>query len=274
MKRHLDKVRQAGRLPGRYRWPWLAGLLLPFLGEPALAGSFSVCVSDEAFPPFTYPHHESESQKLIRRAAEHQGLRVEFVAQPWRRCLAGVQHDLYSAVAGAAVTPAYREFLAFPLQAGQPDPTRALGMTRIMVFRTRDSRADWDGRRFRGLDKPLLYLSGRTALKVLLAGMDVRTVDTARNSRQLALMLLKGRGSLAIDHDYQVERVVGLPEFRGRLEVLPTPLAEGAIYLAVGQQVYESHSQTVEAIWNEIGASLRTLGSPPPAALPMAYRPR
>lgn len=112
-----------------------------------------------------------------------------------------MKRDLYSAVAGAAATPEYREFMAFPLHAGLPDPQRALGMTRIMVFRVLDSRANWDGRRFRGLDKPLLYLSGRTTLKVLLARMGVPPVDTARNSKQLALMLLKGRGSLVIDHD-------------------------------------------------------------------------
>lgn len=270
----VDGVGQAHGLPGRLRCRLGAVLLLLGMGGPALAGSFSVCVSDEDFPPFTYPRHESESQTLIRRAAERQGLRVEYVAQPWRRCLAGVQHDLYSAVAGAAATPEYREFMAFPLHAGLADPQRALGTTRIMVFRTRDSRAAWDGRRFRGLDKPLLYLSGRTTLKVLLARMAVPTVDTARNSRQLALMLLKGRGSLAIDHDYQVARLLAMPEFRGRLEVLPTPLAEGAIYLAVGRQVYESHSQTVEAIWNDIGAALRAVGPPAPAAFPVVYRPR
>jgi len=75
----LDEVGQARSLPGRFRSRLIAWLLL-CLGGPALAGNFSVCVSDEAFPPFTYPRHESESQKLIRRAAERQGLRVEFVA--------------------------------------------------------------------------------------------------------------------------------------------------------------------------------------------------
>ncbi|VXC12478.1 Polar amino acid transport system substrate-binding protein [Pseudomonas sp. 8AS] len=265
----LAELHQAGRLPGRLGLPWLAGLLL-CLGGSALAADFSVCVSDEEFPPFTHPRHESQSQQLIRRAAERQGLRVTFVAQPWRRCLAGVRRDLYSAVAGAAATTEYRQFMAFPLLAGEPDPRRALGTTRIVVFRTRGSHADWNGRRFRGLDKPLLYLSGRTTLKVLLEGMAVPTVDTARNSRQLALMLQKERGSLAIDHEHQVERLLAMPEFRGRLEVLPAPLAEGAIYLAVGRQVYESHSQTVEAIWNDIAAALPMNGPPSPGV----HRPR
>lgn len=247
----------------------MAGLLLLCLVPPALADNFSVCVSDEAFAPFTYPRQESETQKLIRRAGERQGLRVVFVAQPWRRCLAGVQHDVYSAVAGVAATPEYRAYMVFPLLAGQPDPRRALGMTRIMVFRRRDSSADWDGRRFRGLDKPLLYLSGRTTLKVLLAGLEVPTDDTARNSRQLASMLLKGRGSLALDHEHQVERLLTLPDFHGQLEVLPTPLAEGAVYLGVSQAAYGRNRTDIEAIWQALGAS-----QPAPAAPALAERSR
>lgn len=270
----LDDLLQACGRFARLHFRWLTGLLLLCLSGPLQAETFSVCISDEAFPPFTYPHHESESQRLIRRAAEQQGLSVAFVALPWRRCLAAVRRNIYSAVAGAAATPEYLDYMAFPLRNGQPDPQRALGMTRIMAFRLRNSCADWDGLRFRGLDKPLLYLSGRTTLKVLLARMGVPAVDTARNSEQLALMLLKGRGSLALDHEYQVERLVAMPQFHGRLEVLPKSLAEGAIYLAVGRQLYERNSPIVEAIWDDIGTALRTVGPPAPAALPIAYRSR
>lgn len=261
----LNPMRRACRLPAGLSVRVMVGLLLLCLVPPALADNFSVCVSDEAFPPFTYPRQESESQQLIRRAGERQGLRVMFVAQPWRRCLAGVEHDVYSAVAGAAATAEYRAYMVFPLLAGQPDPRRALGVTRIMVFRRRDSGADWDGRRFRGLDKPLLYLSGRTTLKVLLDGLDVPTDDTARNSRQLAAMLLKGRGSLALDHEHQVERLLAMQDFHGQLEALPKPLAEGAVYLAVSRQAYGRNRAGIEAIWQAIGAS-----QPGPA--PMAER--
>lgn len=258
----------------RLRCQLFVGLLLLCLGEPALAETFSVCVSDEPFPPFTDPLRESEIQRLIRQAGERQGLQVAFVALPWRRCLAGVQHTIYSAVAGAAATSEYLGAMAFPQRNGQPDPQRALGVTRIMALRLRNSRAGWDGLRFRGLDKPLLYLSGRTTLKVWLARMDVPAVDTARNSEQLALMLLKGRGSLAIDHDHQLEQLLTLPQFRGRLEILPKPVLEGSIYLAVGRQLYERNSEAVEAIWDDIGASLRTVGSLAPVSPPVAYRSR
>lgn len=234
----------------------LLGLLLGLLA-PVQAGTLAVCVSDEAFPPFTFPQHDGESQQRIRLATARQGWQVEFVALPWRRCLAGVQQGLYSAVAGATATAEYLSFMVFPQRAGQPDPRRALGVTRLVVFRPVGGSAEWDGQRFSGLTKPVLYLSGRSALRVLLARVRVPAVDTARNSTQLALMLLKGRGDLAIDHDYQVARLLALPEFQGRFEVLPALLGEAPIYLAVGSQLYQRHGHLVEAIWDEIGALQR-----------------
>ncbi|TWC30557.1 hypothetical protein FBY03_12347 [Pseudomonas sp. SJZ079] len=59
-------------------------------GRSRIGATLSVCISDEAFPPFTFPDREGSSQQLIRQAAERQGWRVNFVPQPWRRCLAGV----------------------------------------------------------------------------------------------------------------------------------------------------------------------------------------
>lgn len=227
--------------------------LLLVLVAPAQALTLSVCVSDEAFPPFTYPHRDGESQARIRLASERQGWQVKFVALPWRRCLSGVQQKTYDAIAGVAVTAEYQGFMAFPQRAGRPDQARALGVTRLVVFRPAGGAALWDGQRFSQLEKPVLYLSGRAAIQALLARTGTPADDTAKTSTQLALMLLKGRGSLAIDHDSQVALLTSMPEFQGRFEVLSTPLGEAPIYLAVGRTLYEQQRQSIEAIWDELG---------------------
>lgn len=241
-------------------------LLLLCLVAPLQAGTLSVCVSDEAFPPFTFPDHDGESQTRIRLAVERQGWQVVFVALPWRRCLAGVQQGTYGAVAGATATAEYLSFMAFPQRAGQPDRRRALGVTRLVVFRPAGGSAEWDGQHFSGLTKPVLYLSGRSALRLLLAREQVPAVDTARTSTQLALMLLKGRGDLAIDHESQVAGLLALPEFQGRFEVLPALLGEAPIYLAVGGPLYQRRQQLIEAIWDELAALARAAG---PARRPL-----
>jgi hypothetical protein len=59
---------------------------------------------------------------------------------------------------------------------------------RLAVYRPSVSTAGWDGRDFSGLDRPVLYLSGRTAIKTVLESMGIVAVDA---STQLAAMLLR-----------------------------------------------------------------------------------
>lgn len=128
------------RVGGRIRLGLLC--LLVCLVAPVRASPLAVCVSDVAFPPFTFPDREGEGQRLVRLASERQGWQVEFISRPWRRCLAGVEQGAFSAVVGAAATAQYRSFMAFPQYAGQPDAQRA-GRTSRPVWpltqrRTRD----------------------------------------------------------------------------------------------------------------------------------------
>lgn len=239
-------------LPAWRAWLWL----LVWLVLPAQAQTLQVCISDEDFPPFTSPTEELAGQQRIRQAGARQGWQVTFIAMPWRRCLAGVEHGIYSAVAGVAAIPEHQAMMAFPQRGEQADPTRGLGATRLLVYRPRGSLADWDGRVFSHMAKPLLYLSGRTTLKSRFDQLGVASVDIARSSRQLAMMLLKGRGSLVVDHDFQVARVLALPEFRGQLEVLPVPFGEAPVYLAVGWPLYQGHRREVEALWDAMAAAI------------------
>lgn len=240
---------------------WCEGLglacVLACLASAAHAQSMVICINDEEFSPFTSPNHEGESQLLIRRAAERLDWQISFVSVPWRRCLAGVGKGHYDAVIGVSASPEYQSTLVFPHAARVVDQTRSLGISRWVVYRAVGSQASWDGQHFSQLSKPVLYPAGRATLKVALQRFAVPVDDTAKNSTLLARMLLKGRGSLVIDHSYQVEQLQALPEFKGRLEVLPEVFGYGPIHLAVSQQLYARHSQQVEALWDEIGALRR-----------------
>lgn len=249
-------------------WHFLAVLLLAGLSGVVQAQTLQVCVSDEPFPPFTAPDREERSQQLIRQAAELQGWQVSFIAKPWRRCLAGVEQDVYQAVAGVAATPEYRALMAFPQLGEQADPGRSLGLTRLLVYRLLGSEDDWDGQHFSILHKPVLYLAGRATLKARFAALDVDAVDAAHHSIQLARMLLNGRGSLVVDHEYQIRQLQTLPEFKDRLEVLPQPFADAQVYLAVSPRFYNSHQPQVETLWNQLGSWQRADSEDQTAAPP------
>jgi polar amino acid transport system substrate-binding protein len=224
----------------------------PGAASASLSRMLRVCVSDSPFLPFTHPTREAYGQRLVRQAVEHQGLALQFVTQPWKRCLQGVQRGIYAGVVGPAASLEYRSFLAFPRDREKVDGLRSLGVTTLVVYRRVGTQASWDGRRFEHIQGPVLYLSGRSTIRKKLDEHGVPSVDYARDSQQLALMLLNERGSLAIDHRSEVEKVIRLPEFQGHFDVLPVPFGKAHIYFAVGLDTYRQQRQLFEAIWTEI----------------------
>ncbi|MGQ7958565.1 hypothetical protein ACUTAF_12790 [Pseudomonas sp. SP16.1] len=234
---------------------WLLMLGIGFCPAVVLASQhrpLRVCISDSPFPPFTHPAREAAGQRLLRQAVEAQGLALEFVPKAWRRCLRGVQQGVYDGVIGTAANLEYQAFLAFPRMQERVDERRSLGTTRMLLYRRVGSRASWNGRTFQNLNGPLLYLSGRSALKSMIESAGGQGLDYARSSEQLALMMLNGRGSLAIDHQSEVERIIRMPPYRGRFEILPKPFIEAAIYFAVGLDSYRQRRPLFEAIWWEV----------------------
>lgn len=230
----------------------LGALLSPAAAPASLQRPLRVCINDSPFPPFTDPAQEAPGQRLVRRAVEAQGLALEFFPSTWKRCLRGIQRGVYDGVVGTAATPEYRVFLAFPRVREEIDQRRALGTTTMKFYRRAGSRATWNGLGFENLDGPVLYLSGRSALGRMLEDAGVRALDYARSPEQLALMMLNGRGSLAIDHQSEVERISRMPEYQGRFEILPRPFVEAAIYFAVGLDIYRQQRALFEQIWSDI----------------------
>jgi polar amino acid transport system substrate-binding protein len=225
----------------------------PRVASAAMSGVLRVCVSDTPLLPFTHPSREADAQRLVRKAVEHQGLTLQFVARPWKRCLQDVQRGIYAGVIGASAALEHRSFLAFPLEREKVDELRSLGVTTLVAYRRVGAQASWDGHRFEHIYGPVLYLSGRSAVRKRLDELGVTAHDFARDSQQLALMLLNERGCLAIDHRPEVEAITRLAEFKGLFEVLPNPFGRAHIYFAVGLDTYRQQRPLFEAIWSEIG---------------------
>lgn len=230
----------------------LGSLFCPTSALASQQRTLRVCVSDSPFPPFSHPTYEAAGQRLVRLAVEAHGMALEFIPRAWKRCLLGVHQGLYDGVIGTTATPEYRAYLAFPRAQEQVDIRRALGTTTMMLYRRVGSRANWDGQAFQNLDGPLLYLSGRSALGHMIESAGGQGLDYARTPEQLALMMFNGRGSLAIDHQIDVERISQMPAYLGNFEILPKPFAEAAIYFAVGLDVYRQQRSLFESIWWEI----------------------
>ena len=227
-------------------------LLLFCLGS-AQAQTLRVCIGDLSNPPLTFVDHDGQAQYLIRQAARQQGWTVEFEPVPWRRCRAGVESGRYHAAGTATATPSNREFMVFPLRAGQLDESLALGEFKVLVYRARGIDADWDGQRFTGLHSPVLYNAGFVAVGDRLQQLNVAHDDSAQTIHQMMQMLLYGRAQLAAGQAAWVQLELQKPEFAERIEVLPAPLLRAGLFLGVNKQFYGQHPQVIEAIWRAIG---------------------
>ncbi|MDP3848372.1 MAG: transporter substrate-binding domain-containing protein [Pseudomonas sp.] len=226
-------------------------LLLFCLGT-AQAQTLRVCIGDASNPPLTFVDHDGQAQYLIRHAASQQGWTVEFEPVPWRRCRAGVESGRYHAAGTVTAAPSNREFMAFPLRAGQLDESLALGEFKVLVYRARGTDADWDGQRFTGLRAPVLYNAGFVAVADRLQQLNVTHNDSAQTIHQMMQMLLRDRAQLGVGQAASVERELQNPEFAD-IEVLPAPLMRAGLFLGVNKQFYAQHPQVFEAIWRGIG---------------------
>lgn len=247
----------------------VAALFLWLGCDPALASqgstwprSLRLCISDLDYPPFTYPDREGAAQRWIRQAVEARGGRVEFVPRPWRRCLVEVAEGRFEGVVGAAASQENRRRLVFPGSARQADSALALGITQMLAYRPRGSQAHWDGQRFRGLQGPVLFTAGISALRDALKRQGVPYSDAGHSPEAVARMLLHGRSNLAVDHDLRVRALLRRREFRERLEILPQPYAAAPVYLAINPRFYIEHTEQVAALWQSLAESGRREVSP------------
>lgn len=214
--------------------------------------SLQLCISDIDYPPFTYPAREGVAQRWIRHAVEAGGGRVAFVARPWRRCLVETAEGRFDGVVGAAASVENLRHLVFPGGAQRVDTSLAIGTTQILAYRPRGSRARWDGQRFHGLQGPVLFTAGISALRDALKRQGVPYNDAAPSPEAVARMLLHGRSNLALDHDLRVRALLKRREFMGRLEILPRPYASAPVYLAINPRFYIEHAEQVAALWQTV----------------------
>lgn len=224
----------------------------------ALAGAegngrepLQICIADFEVPPFTAVDHEDLAQQALRQAARLQERDVVFVARPWRRCFTETAEGSLHGMLPVAYSDGARQLLRFPEVARQPDASLKLDSIRVRVMRVRGSAAAWDGQRFSGVQGPVLYLSGLKALDDYFARSDLLVDSSARDVEALGRMLLGKRSNLAVDLETRVRRLMQQEQFRTRLEVLPKPLFELPVYLAVSPALQSAQPDFVAQLWRD-----------------------
>ena len=88
---------------------------------------------------------------------------ASFISLPWQRCLSQVREGRITGLLSIGWTAERAQWFQFPGQNGVPDASQALYDVPYLIFVRKDSKVQWDGQRFLGLQYGLITLKGYIA---------------------------------------------------------------------------------------------------------------
>ncbi|MES2297850.1 MAG: hypothetical protein V4582_12465, partial [Pseudomonadota bacterium] len=124
---------------------------------------------------------------------------------------------------------------------------------RSVVFRRIGSGVDWDGSRFRQLNTAVLIPFGAVLLVDRLKAMEVAADDKGKTLEANLVKLLAGRGDVVIGAETSGFALLNDPQFKDKIEMLPTPFSEEPYYLGLSKQYHGANAELAERLWNAIG---------------------
>ena len=218
----------------------------------AMAAKLRVCTDVHPHPPHLMPDGGGSAGRLVAAAAREAGIELEFYAAPLARCRAEVKLNLVHGYPMTPYMPAVLPYVQYPMRDGLPDAARATMRARAMLYRRSGSGVTWDGRRMQGLQGKVLVAADNIAIIEALRKAGAPMDD---NGRSLAINLAKimaGRADAVAGFEQEGARLLALPAFKGKIEVLPLPLFEQSYFMVVSKTYYAHNRVAVDAMWDAI----------------------
>jgi polar amino acid transport system substrate-binding protein len=234
--------------------PWrLLAAAVVLLPGVSLAAKLRVCADVNPHPPYLMPDGSGSAGRLVSQAAREAGFELEFSAVPLARCRAEVKINLLHGFPITPYMPGTLPFMSYPMRNGALDESRATARVRIMLYRRTGTAVRLEGGRVGGLTRPVLVASGSLSMYEALEAAGARVDDQGKSLEANFAKLMAGRGDAAAGFEEEGARLMALPEYAGKIEVLPRPLLAQSYYLSVSNHFYAEHGPAVEKMWNAIG---------------------
>ena len=237
-------------------------LLAPWAAQ---AEKMRVCTDIHPHLPLLTPEGGGLAGKQLTQVARELGVELVFVAQPLSRCKVDIAAGTLDAFPLTPLSVALQAIVRYPEHQGQPDRSRASAQARLMVFRRTGAAAQWDGVKFRGLQRPVLIAATAFVVRDRILALGVPVDENGRSLANNFAKMLAGRGDAAIGWEDEGQLLLREARFAGKIEMQSEPLApEAAYYLAVNPEYYRRNSAQMEKMWDALGR-LRAAQSVQPA---------
>jgi polar amino acid transport system substrate-binding protein len=175
-----------------------------------------------------------------------------FVNQPWQRCLHHARHGRVTGLLSLGWTAERGGWYSFPLRGNQPDTTMALYDVPYNIFVHRDSKVQWDGQRFAGLNYGLVTFKGYLAEQRLRELNALTPLQTDIN--QAVDLVSKGRLDGYVMPPGAMDRMFRQQPGFAKLKQLEKPLFAMPLYLAFYPGYCQSKASTCQQVWQHLAA--------------------
>ena len=219
--------------------------------------SIKLCYEESEVYPWHLKDGTGLNVTLLGMVSEKLGVKLEFVAAPWRRCLADMEGGAVDGAVGASFIEERMVQGVYPTDAaGKPDPSRRIDDGGYRLFKPKDSNLGWDGKQFTNLTDVIATGPGYSVIDLLKqAGATVD--DGARGADVILRKVLLGRAQAAAlgaaDGEHLLKTV---PEFGNAIEEYPVPLVEKAYYVMLSHQFVDANPGFAGSFWDTV-ASVR-----------------
>lgn len=223
-------------------------------GKEATPDIINLCIEDQDNYPWILHDRPGYLMLMMEMVSQRTGLRFQYQAKPWKRCLLEMQQNAIDGVINASFVAERLNMGVYPMREGKPDPSRRMLNISYSLYKLRDSKLGWDGRQFSHLVKAI---GAQTKFSIIgpLQAAGARVDDSAKDARDVLRFVLLGTVDGAALLTLHGDRLLlEHPELGARLERVPQVLSETANYLMFSHQFAQRYPQTVQRSWDAIAA--------------------
>jgi len=243
-------------------------LALFSLSSKAQSVSFRVCVDEQNTPPLltsvsSSTDLSSVSSKnainppasgllidLMGYAINDLNLTLEIVRYPWQRCIAKFKSGDMDAIAGLVWQKEYEKWAVFPMQAGHPDDNYRLWNANYSIYVAKDSKIQWDGVNFDGLE------SGASAPQGLFIENSLKYLQAFSSKLYIPA---DGLRLVSLNHldAYVMETAQGRALIKkhaleGQLKELAMPFADTSWFVPVSSKWATQNPDLTQKFWQAL----------------------
>jgi len=218
----------------------------------AEALSIRICHDREPLRPWRLEGQEGLDFELVRQLEPELGVRFEFIAMPWKRCLLSLERNRVDAAMGVSYSSERGVFAVYPLNGEQPQAALRMRSESYVLYRRKGETVHWADNAMQQLQGAVGVQQGYSVLD-LLQQQGV-PVDSSASSAEATLHKLQ-RGwigaavVLGQEGDYWLRHNL---DFLQSLERVEPPLQEKHYYLVYSRDFYQRQPALVLRSWQGV----------------------